>query len=534
MKTRSPFLRIAALAASVLLCLGAVGCGGKTPNDSTPNSSGADTSASTSPDISAPSGSDASLPTGTDTADPTQTGTGKTDKTTGSANNKTTSGGSAAPTKVNGIDLPGTSFDLKGRTVNIGIWYGFQSGDGTDDTYVRQKKINDAIEKKYNCKLNFVDTKSGADEQLKASILSGKPKVDFFGVQGNTTFYNLYSAGCLTPLSSIKTLDISDTTHFLTSDMTVFGGKQYAVTQRPYGWLSRNFNNILLCNFKLTGQAGYTADTIYGWQEKGEWTWDKMEEVMAAVAKISGKYGMSDLDQNDMYGFSLDMLLYQSMLYANGTDWVKKSGNTFQFNGDSAPAMAALNKYTSWVKKGYVKYAKEAYEDFKSGKTAFLGNIYPGPIIANWMCGDNKEVGVLYFPKGPSADKYVSLSYEAMYVVMSKGVQNPTAIGALMYDFCSPLYTQEESRSLCRRDVMKISNNKSSLDTMMKIFDDEGASKTPVGLYGTAAGLALSDDTAKPGWLDYVQKIAQNEMTADQAVKTFKSRCNSVMSSIYD
>lgn len=529
MKTRSSFLRIVAFAAAVLLCFCAVGC----------SKNKSDTSSDAVPDGTDSVISNAVTSGDGDVTDPAasdSTGSDSTNTSGGSKNSSNTpnQGNGTAPSKVNGIDLPGASFDLKGRTVNIGIWYGFQTGKGTDDTYVRQKKINDAIEKKYNCKLNFVDTKSGQDESVKASILSGKPKVDFFGVQGNRVFYTLYSAGCLTPLSSIKTLNTKDTTHFLTSEMTEFGGKQYAVTQRPYGWLSRNFNNVLLCNFKLTGQAGYTADTIYGWQKSGQWTWDKMEEVMSAVAKINGKYGMSDLDQNNMYGFSLDMLLYQSMLYSNNTDWVKKSGNGFEFNGDSAPAMAALDKYVSWVKNGYVKYTKEAYEDFKSGKTAFLGNIYPGPIIANWMCGDNKEVGALYFPKGPSADKYVSLGYESMYVVMSKGVQNPSAIGALMYDFCSPLYTEEESRGLCKRDVMKISNNKDSLDTMMQIFDDPQASRTPVGLYGTAAGLSLSEDASKPGWLNYVQKIAQNEMTADQAVKTFKSRCNSVMRSVYD
>lgn len=520
------------LLTACLLAASLTGCGVSPKKvNSTANSSGSSSSAQSTDFGSDLSGTDSG--TGS-----TQTGNAGTTGKSGAASSTKTQSAAVkeAAKKIPGYNtiINSKNYNLGGRTVNIGKWYGFQDGSGTDETNKRQKAINEKIEQMFNCKLNFVEVKSGSDPSLKASILSGKPKVDFLAVQGIGTFYDLYSSGCLMPLDNLTSLNIKDSSRFHLSDMTQFNGKYYGVGQNVYGWLNRNFNNVLLCNFDLTAQAGHPASQIYGWQTSGQWNWSNFEKVAKDVAKISGKYGMSDLDQNKMYGFDLSYEMYNSMLLSNNTDWIVRSGNGFTFNGGSASAMKVLSKYAEWANPntGFIKFTKTAYDDFQNGKTAFLANIYPLPIIATWASG-SYHTGTLYFPKGPDAKNYVSKAYESLFVVIPKGVSNVSAIGAVANAFCTPLYTSSESRAMCQNDVMKTAKVSQSVTTMMNIYDNSSASQYPTSLYGIAADLGVSS-TSKPGWFDYVRKVAQGEMTAQQAVDTFKSRCNSVLASTYN
>lgn len=522
---------------SLLMTVSMVGCGGsntssvasKNNNGSSVESSidiesvvsGEESTASTMPENASGVASNVTSDKG---------GTGNTNTSSKVNNDKILDKIPGASTIINS-----KNYNMKGATVKIGKWYGFHEATGTDETAKRQKAINEKIEKTFNCKLEFVEVKSGSDPSLKASILSGKPKVDFFGVQGIDTFYDLYSAGCLMPLDSVSGMNIKDTSRFILHDEAKFNGKYYGVGQKVYGWLNLNFNNILMCNFDLTAQAGYPASTIYGWMNSGQWTWNKFEEVCKAVSKISGKYGISDLDQNKMYGFDLSYELYSSMLYSNNTDWVVKKNDGFVFNGGSKEALEVLNRYASWANPntGFVKFTKTAYDDFQNGKTAFLANIYPLPIIATWASGSYKT-GAMYFPKGPNATNYVSKAYESLFVVIPKGVSNFNAIGAIANAFCTPLYSDAESRTLCKNDVMKTAKLTESVNVMMKIFDDKSAYSYPTSLYGTAAGLGIGESSSKLGWFDYVRKVAQGEMTAQSAIDAFSSRANNVLASTYN
>ena len=202
---------------SLLMTVSMVGCGGSnTSSVASKNNNGS--SVESSIDIeSVVSGEESTASTMSENASGVASnvtsdkgGTGNTNTSSKVNNDKILDKIPGASTIINS-----KNYNMKGATVKIGKWYGFHEATGTDETAKRQKAINEKIEKTFNCKLEFVEVKSGSDPSLKASILSGKPKVDFFGVQGIDTFYDLYSAGCLMPLDSVSGMNIKDTSRFI-------------------------------------------------------------------------------------------------------------------------------------------------------------------------------------------------------------------------------------------------------------------------------------------------------------------------------
>jgi len=487
-----------------------------------------ETSEITDTDVSSPTDSTSSNSSGD--SKNSSNNSGKSGKTT---NKKATSTTSNLINKIPGIDSlkNNEKINLGGKTVKISKWYGFQNGDGTDEVYLLQAALNKQIEKMFNCKLEFVK----ADlSKLKASILAGSPMVDFFAIQGIDTFYDFYSSNCLLPLDSIKTLNIKDTNRFIITDLAEFNGKHYGVKQNAYGWLRRNFNNVLLCNFALTSKAGYSADTIYKWVNNKQWTWDKFEKVCKEVHSLGSQYyGLNDWDKKQMYNFDLSYEFYTSMLYSNNTDWIKKSGNKITFTGGSPDALTVLNKYTEWVKAGYIQFKDETYADFQNGKCAFLADIYPVSLIASWVSGDRNTDGVLPFPMGPKAKDYVTYDYQSLLIVIPRGVSNVNAIGAVLNAFVTPLYSNSDSRKICENTVLSKSNLEQSAKYMMSIYDNSAAGAYPASLYGVAAGLGVSNNKDKLGWYDYVYKVATGSMSAQQAIETFSNRANSVLASTF-
>lgn len=434
------------------------------------------------------------------------------------------------------------NINLKGATVNIGTWVGYQPGQGTNEDQKRAAALNALIEKTYNCKLAFP---SGiGDPAFKTSILSGKPKVDMFALQGVNNFYDYYSAGCLAPMESFKYVQMNDTTKFRVPSLTEFGGKHYGLLPVLGNWYTNCWCNILLCNFDLTAQAGYTADKIYGWQNSGQWDWAHFEMVCNAVSKISGKYGFDDIGPEDKqcYGVDTKMMMYQAMLDSEGTDWISKNNGKLSFSGGSTLAMKVLNQYAKWAdpNTGFIKFkdatssvSQPSWTDFQNGVCAFVPTVFVTPIICYGFTTTHKS-GALYFPKGPdNTSGYVAPQWTQTYVCIAKGVSNPQAIGAIFNAINTPIFTAAEQRQQCYQSVAGPAQLQSSVDTMMKIYDDIKTPFATNAAYGIAANIGWTGNSSKPGWYDYVYKVAQGQMTANQAVSEFTARGNSVLNSFY-
>lgn len=524
------------VAAGMIACLGA-GCNKPTNKDTGSSSmaTGSDSSVSTgSTDVSTASGTSAVSGS---------VASGKTN------NPSATAPTSTAPHHVTIVNtasrLPGiqqrlqdlSKIDLKGRTVNIGCWYAFQVWPGTDETGKRQVSLNQSIEKTANCKLNPTWVNNGSDPTIKTSILSGKPKVDFFIAQGAGRLYDYYSSGCLANLEQFSAIHKSDTTKYMPDDLGVINGKTYGLVPTTFGWLERNYNTAFMCDFSVTTKAGHPYTEIYNWIKSGQWNWSNFEKVCKDVmAKVPGTYGL-DEHGSARYNFNMDYTFYQSMLWADNCDWVGKKNNKFIFTGGTGNAMKVLNQYAAWANPntGFIRYDKDKdiYTNFFAQKTAFLADIY---LESTQQIGSTTQSnGVIQFPMGPDCKKYVSRGVQNHWIVIPKGVKDAQQIAAVYEAYCTPLFSKSESRNQCLIETERDNTLKESIDQNLAIFDDPDDAKCSYSLYGSAANLDIAQTTSsQPGWFDYVHKIALGQMTAQQAVSTFTNRCNSVLSTTFN
>lgn len=428
------------------------------------------------------------------------------------------------------------NIDFKGATVTVGYWSDYVTGQGTSEEAVRMKAVNTLIEETYNCKLEFVNVLNGRDTALKSSIMAGKPMVDVFACQGVGAFYDYYSTGCLYAMEDLKYVDMNDTSRFVVPELTEFGGKHYGLTTKIFSWMSKAFSQCLLVNFDLTSNAGYSAEKLYALQDSKQWNWDTFEEVCKAL-NTKGITALSDIatETMEMYNFDMSFAMYQGMLASDNTDWIQRSGSTFLFSGGSDSALSVLERYTKWAKAGYIKFSSNTLSEFKNGKYAFLPTVYCTMITNSARVWDGKSnLGFMYYPMGPHASGYTSPQYEQTYIVVPKGVSNPQGIGAIVNALNTPLFTEAESMQLNKQSAAANSNNSSSLQTMVSIYNDANTWKVPVSVYGKAAGIGYTADSSKLGWFDYVKKVALGEMTTNQAVSAFETSANRQLAAAYN
>lgn len=527
---------------SVLVVVGMLACLGAGCNKPTAKNVGSSSTA-TSTESETGSTGDSSVTSGVTSGTSTVTsGTNAASGTTGNSGGSASKSGTGAhsasglATRIPGIGrITGdTSIDLKGAAVTIGNWYGFQKDPGTDDEGKRQIALNDQIEKTYNCKLNWVDSSDIAS--IKSSVLAGRPKLNFCCL-GAGLMYDFYSANCLTNLKTLKTIHPNDTTRYDSDTIANIDGGKYGLVPTKISWLKRCMNATLTCDFSLTAQAGHPASEIYGWIKNNQWNWANFEKVCQDVAKkVPGAYGLDEHGTKRYGTVNMDMLFYQAMLWSDNTDWVGKSGKNFAFTGGSTNAMKVLNQYTKWCnsKTGFIKYQdSDIYNNFNAGKSAFIPDIY---LYTSIGLPTNRQVGEVWYPMGPDAKKYVSLSMSNGWICIMKNIKNPQAMGAIYEACCTPLYTNEESRQQCLQATETDNTLTDSINVHMAIFDDPDCAPCATSINAQTAHLdiATSSTDKNLGWLNYVYKVSQGQMTAQQAVSTFTSRCNSVLATTFN
>lgn len=207
-------------------------------------------------------------------------------------------------------------------------------------------------------------------------------------------------------LSTLDCLDLTDPKwHSGVTEMFTMGGKTYGIRYNEgVGGRGVYFNKRILKD------AGIDPDDLYKWQANGEWTWDKFEEVCAAVQKDNDNDGVPDV-----YGMACrNTIWYEIIVHTNNGDFVGVDDNGNLINClETAETMEALNwALEIWDKyDAHLSYPEDAAWDYfmtayKEGKGCF----YPGEL---WRASDltssmEDELGFVCFPKGPKADGYVN------------------------------------------------------------------------------------------------------------------------------
>lgn len=187
-----------------------------------------------------------------------------------------------------------------------------------------------------------------------------------------------------------------------------------------------NFNlpeprQAMYFNKSILREAGIDPDDIYKWQESGEWTWDKFEELCEKITRDTDGDG-----ENDVWALNgVSVNFYTSAVYSNDADFIGKEDGKYVNGVASKKTQEALN----WALFVWDEHAAPVPEDaawdypytsWPAGVGAFLPNeVYYAGEGMDYSAFDKKDLGMVCFPMGPAASDYTNVYNDNAYVIPS-------------------------------------------------------------------------------------------------------------------
>lgn len=275
------------------------------------------------------------------------------------------------------------------RTIRIGTWYDHYY-DSTMDSIDVNPNVSDperdqmmfdnlkAVEEKYNVKIEFVNlTWDGIQESINTSILAGKPDCDIY--EADLSFaIPAVANGYVQKLDDVIPSDAD-----ILNDQNIFA-KADAGMDGTYMFTFNSAENLvagtymLAFNETMLNDAGLeNPNDLY---ERGEWTWDKYKEYLAALTKDTDGDGVTDV-----YGFgSRTDFLVDLMLMSNGTQIA--GGSTENLSS------AEVGECLQFIYDMYnVDHTARPWnpDDFNDNQNAYLEGKVASWITAAWISAPN-------------------------------------------------------------------------------------------------------------------------------------------------
>ncbi len=247
------------------------------------------------------------------------------------------------------------------------------TGDAfTDSIYNRNVRVME----KYN--INIEENNTGATSLLKNSVTAGTH--DFaFGYVLLESCMGLIMQDYVKPISDLPTIDLTKPYWDKGSqDALSFNGDLY------YGHCDISFDHyegmaMLFYNGELLSDNGIT-DTPYELQSAGQWTLDRMYDMMMTVVRDENGDGKMDLN-NDTFGwagrdFECLPSLYASNLHLLELHEGKDPPYTFHVADEAVMAVGdMLNKIVYDKNVAHVEAYGRSLELFKQGDVLFYSSL---------------------------------------------------------------------------------------------------------------------------------------------------------------
>ncbi len=335
-------------------------------------------------------------------------------------------------------DENGNVYDLGGMEVIIRDWW---SGDGTraeaTNAYDEARyEYIDWIQDTYNFTIKEMAIGgwgSNPDDFVNYATTGGDENY-IFVLRQCGTIVNAMNQGLMYDLATLDCLDFTE--EKWRSGVHVLMGQGDSI----YGMRGSDPEprGCIYFNKRLLTEAGIDPAQLYEWQEKGEWTWEKFEEVCKQVQKDTNADGIVDVWA--MVQQSAEF--HKQAVFANGGSFIGKDANGKYFNDlESAETIEALN-WSTRMMQTYEMPKPEGGEwnyflnEFKNGKAVFF--TYQAYGAGQDLPGMEDDFGCLLFPKGPSASDYISFYEDNVLVIPNCYDEDKAWKIAFAYD----LYTQ--------------------------------------------------------------------------------------------
>ncbi|MCR5558543.1 MAG: extracellular solute-binding protein [Butyrivibrio sp.] len=413
------------------------------------------------------------------------------------------------------------NYDFGGRTFRIGSYYDMTPDPNSGALEAALADRIAEVEEKCNCKIEFVDLGGDYVADYVTSVLAGDPVVDVGYVITTTLLPSLIEGGIATPLSDLGVLDLSE--YKWRADVVEAGkykGKNYAMLLKDpeirYG---------IFWNKSLFDQYG--LPDLYELVDKGEWTWDKFQEIAQA--------GNQDLDGDgaiDIYGFNARENLAWCYLYSNGAYVAEKTDSGIKVDlsdNKVAESLTGLQNFAQnveyrdaidWSVEGWDSFIK----DFRDGK-------YMMCLEEFWISyaylnkeedGMSDDWGWVPFPKGPSAKDWSCYGKENGARFILNGVEKPEEV-AQVYDLITDLAdTDEEWDDLMEDKLENWCDDAKTAELVSYIYNNKLAVINGVMGFSDLNG-AIND---------MISEVTSGNMTPATALETYQSSIDAAIADL--
>lgn len=327
------------------------------------------------------------------------------------------------------------AFDMDGRTIKIAVFYDmyYDSNDtvpednpGVTSIEHAQKQLDNVrrVEQKYNVKIEYVTLSGDAlKDSMNTSVVAGTPDYDVYLTQMEFGL-PLAMNGYLEDLS-----DITAAYHDVNNERKVITPLDVVGTNNFFSVTSKNYaSNYMVYNADMLTQLGL-EDPNELW-EKGEWTWDKFEELCIAATQDTDNDGVTDV-----YGYGGDVTYgLKEFLASNNAVLVKDDGTEGLTSNESLETFQFLSKL--YNDDNAARPVTDDWNDnlyaWASGKVAFA----PSPLWVIQTAGDiNFNYRIVQWPVGPSGDGTQAGQAFADYWAIPKGVEEPEKVYQILEEF---------------------------------------------------------------------------------------------------
>lgn len=270
------------------------------------------------------------------------------------------------------------------------------------------------FEETYGGKVEVVHSEWGAMLETMLAMQNAGDAPDLF-ILSDQTFLSCALRGIVQPVDEYVEPGDMDFWKGV-EDVFYMNGKNYAIPVRPYA-------KHILFNIDMFEAAGLeTPDVLY---DRGEWTFDKFEEVALEFTLDTNGDGVID-----QYGFGNTGDFFVQVLACNGTSLLRFEEDGIKYNLDDPKAIQALEYFARWTdpETGFMPPFDDSFwELFDSGQMAMdVGHeIF-------WYEGNGFEVGAVPLPIGPGNTEGKIFSYPQGLAIPT-GAKNPEGAAAFAY-----------------------------------------------------------------------------------------------------
>lgn len=327
------------------------------------------------------------------------------------------------------------AFDMQGRVIKIAMFYDayYDSNDtkpednpGLLDMEMGQRMLDNVrrIEKKYNCKIEYINPGSDAlKTSLNTSVVAGTPDYDVYLTQMDFAL-PLAVNGYFIDLSTFSA-DYLD----LNNEQTIIKSFPVANTNCFFEKSAKNVTaNYMVYNADMLAQLKL-EDPIELYA-KGEWTWEKFEELCIKATQDTDNNG-----EIDIYGYGGDLTMtLREFLASNNAVLVAPDGTEGLSDAKSLETFQFLGKLY-----GEDKAARPIVDDWYDGLASWINNKSVFGVTQMWILQTADDINFNYrivpWPQGPSGSAKVAGQGFNDYFAIPRGVKEPEKVYQIMEEF---------------------------------------------------------------------------------------------------